>query len=108
MRDPRASNPRHRITIQYAVPDDPEAFDAHYRDVHVPLVAPIPGLRRFTTSRPRGLGGAAPYFVAELWFDDGDALKAALRSPEMAAAGADAEGLGVPMTMFSGEVVEAR
>ena len=97
----------HRITIEYAGPTDPDAFDAHYREVHVPLALAVPGLVRFTQSRPRGLGGDAPYLVAELWFDDADALKAALKSSEMAAAAADAQGFDVASTtMFTGEVVE--
>ncbi|QGG42861.1 EthD family reductase [Aeromicrobium yanjiei] len=97
----------HRITIEYGAPGDPETFEQHYTEVHVPLAAKLPGLRRFTTSHPRGLGTDAPSFVAELWFDDADALKAALKSPEMAAAAADAQTFDVAsMTMFSGEVVE--
>lgn len=48
-----------------------------------------------------------PYLVAELWFDDAAALKAALRAPEMAETGAHAEALGVPMTMFAGDVEES-
>lgn len=95
-----------RITIQYAAPADADSFDRHYRDVHVPLAAKVPGLRRFTLSHPRGLG-ADPgiHLVAELWFDDADALKAALRSPEMAATAADAASFDVAgTTMFSGEV----
>ncbi|MFC4785710.1 EthD family reductase [Nocardioides sp. MAHUQ-72] len=103
----------HRITIQYAAPADAAGFDAHYRDVHVPLASTLPGLRRFALSHPRALGrGDAPYLVAELWFADADALKAALRSPEMAATGADAEQMretfGVPaVTMFTGAVEES-
>lgn len=103
----------HRMTIQYAAPADAAGFDTHYRDVHVPLASKLPGLRRFTLSRPRALGpGDAPYLVAELWFDDADAMKAALKSPEMGETGADAEHMreafGVPgMTMFTGEVEES-
>jgi uncharacterized protein (TIGR02118 family) len=101
----------HRLTIQYAEPTDPAAFEQRYADEHVALVRRIPGLRRFLISHPRLLGAAAgaspaPYLVAELWFDDAPALKAALRSPEMAETGAHAEALGVPMTMFTGEVAE--
>ena len=97
----------HRITIEYGAPANPEAFDEHYRDVHVPLASKLPGLQRFTTSKPRGLGTAAPYFVAELWFADAEALKAALKSPEMAETAADAQTFDVESTvMFSGEVVE--
>jgi uncharacterized protein (TIGR02118 family) len=97
----------HRVTIQYDVPQDPAAFDERYFDQHVPLVAPIPGLRSFTWSKPRPLGGEQTvYLVAQLDFDGVDALERALASPEMRAAGVDAARLGVPMTMFAGEVVE--
>lgn len=98
----------HRITIQYAIPDDPEAFDARYFEHHVPLVAPLPGLAAFTWSKPRPLAGeAVVYLVAQLDFADADALRIALKSPAMAAAAEDAARLGVPMTMYSGEVVES-
>jgi len=98
----------HRLTIQYAVPADPAAFDEHYVHRHVPLVQPLPGLQAFTWSWTRPLGGAQTvYLVAQLDFADADALTAALDSPEMAVAGRDAAGLGVPTTMFTGEVVAA-
>jgi uncharacterized protein (TIGR02118 family) len=94
----------HRITVQYGEPADPATFDKHYTEVHVPLASRLPGLRRYSISRPRGLGGSAPYLVAELWFDDADALKAALKSPEMAAAAADAQALDASTTMFTGAI----
>ncbi|GAB3773998.1 uncharacterized protein (TIGR02118 family) [Nocardioides ginsengisegetis] len=97
----------HRLTIQYDTPADPEAFDKRYFEQHVPLVRPLPGLRGVSFSKPRGLGGVAPYLVAELDFDDANALKAALKSPEMAAVGADAETLPATRVMFTGEVVGA-
>ena len=98
----------HRVTIQYGIPEDPEAFDARYFGQHVPLVGPVPGLRAFTWSKPRPMGGEPKvYLVAQLDFDDADAMKSALRSPEMATAGADAQAIGVPLTMFTGEVVDA-
>ena len=97
----------HRITIQYGAPTDPEKFDRHYADVHVPLASRLPNLRRFSRSHPRGLGGEAPYFVAELWFDDADAMKAAMKSSAMAETAADAQTFDVAsMTMFTGEVTE--
>ena len=97
----------HKLTVQYSDPADPAAFDKHYRDLHVPLAAKIPGLRRFTVTRPRGLSAAAPYLVAELWFDDAAALDAGLRSPEGAAAAADVQNLAVGyVVMFTGEVEE--
>ena len=97
----------HRVTIQYAVPEDPDAFDEQYFGHHLQLVAPVPGLRAFTWSNPQPLGGRPTvYLVAELDFDDAAALSTALASVEMQAAGADAARLGVPMTVFSGEVVQ--
>ncbi|MET0997959.1 MAG: EthD family reductase [Marmoricola sp.] len=97
----------HRVTIQYAVPEDPDAFDEHYFGQHVAFVAPVPGLQAFTWSKPRPLGGPPKvYLVAQLDFEDAAAMSTALASPEMQAAGADAAQLGVPMTMFSGEVVQ--
>lgn len=96
----------HKLTVQYPTPPDPEAFETRYADEHVPIVRAIPGLERFTLSHPRGLAGEAPYLVAEMWFADSDALKTALRSPEMAAAGEHAAGFGLETTMFSGEVAE--
>ncbi|CAN5574796.1 EthD family reductase [soil metagenome] len=98
----------YRVTIQYAVPDDPEAFDERYVEGHVPLVLPVPGLLSFTYSKVRPMGGAQTvYLVAQLDFEDRDAMKQGLASPELAAAGADADEIGVARTMFSGEVVTA-
>ena len=96
----------HKITVQYPTPADTDAFETRYAEEHAPLVRAIPGLERFTLTHPRAMAGAAPYLVAEMWFGDADALKAALRSPEMGAAGAHAAGFGLETTMFSGEVSE--
>ncbi|HET8603258.1 MAG TPA: EthD family reductase [Marmoricola sp.] len=96
----------HRVTIHYATPTDPDSFEQRYRDEHVPLVHRLPGLRRFTLSHPRPMQGDAPYLVAELWFDDADAVKTALKSPEMGETGTHAAGLGADMVVFSGEVEE--
>ena len=97
----------HCISIQYGQPAESEAFDDYYFGTHVPLASTLPNLRKVSWSKPRGLGTDAPYLVVELWFDDGDALKTALKSPEMAATAADAAAFDVASaTMFSGEVVE--
>lgn len=96
----------HRVTVQYAAPADSAAFDQRYREEHVPIASKLPGLRRFALSHPRAMQGDAPYLVAELWFDDADAMKAALKSPEMGETGAHAATLGADMTVFTGEVEE--
>jgi uncharacterized protein (TIGR02118 family) len=73
-----------RFLVVYETPADPEAFDLHYREVHIPLAKKLPGLRRYTVSRNAApvRGGEPFYLVAELDWDDMDALRAAFASPE--------------------------
>jgi hypothetical protein len=67
----------------------------------------LSGLRRFQLSHPEGLGGPAPYLVAETWFADAEAMKTAMKSPELGETAAHAEGFEVEsMPMFTGPVVE--
>lgn len=76
----------------YHHPEDTEAFDRHYADVHAPLGLALPGLVSFTGTHPGpGPDGARPayYFVAQLTFSDAEAMGAALSGPEGAAAVAD-------------------
>ena len=97
----------HRLTVQYDAPADPDAFLSQYFDQHVPLCHTLPGLLKASFSQPRGLGTPAPFLVAELDFADGEALTAALRSPQMAELAKDAESLPATRTMFTGEVTTA-
>jgi uncharacterized protein (TIGR02118 family) len=73
-----------RFIVLYETPADPEAFDRHYRDVHVPLASRLPGLRRYTIGRDvAGIRGEAPhYLVVELDWDTMDELRAAFAAPE--------------------------
>ena len=73
-----------RFLVVYERPSDPEKFDLHYRRVHIPLAKKLAGLRRYTISRGAAAvrGGEPFYLVAELDWDDMDALRAALASPE--------------------------
>jgi uncharacterized protein (TIGR02118 family) len=72
-----------RFLVLYDTPQDPEAFERHYRDVHIPLARNLPGLRRYSVSR-NGIpirGGEPYYLVAELDWDDLAALREAFQSP---------------------------
>lgn len=74
-------------------PEDVDAFERHYREVHAPLATRVPGLRRIVLTRTAfGLEGAAPAFhrVAEMVFDDPAALERSAHSPAWAAMRADA------------------
>jgi uncharacterized protein (TIGR02118 family) len=82
----------YQVTVLYHHPTDPAAFDSHYAQTHAPLAAKIPGLRRYTYSKPAaGPDGAQPAFhlVAVLDFDDEAAMGAGMGSPEGQAAAAD-------------------
>jgi uncharacterized protein (TIGR02118 family) len=80
-----------RLMVLYGRPTDTDAFDRHYRDVHIPLAKKLPGLRRYTVSRGVNVafGEDAAYLVAELDFDDAAAMQASMGTPEGKAAGAD-------------------
>jgi uncharacterized protein (TIGR02118 family) len=79
-----------RFLVLYNTPDDPEAFDRHYRDVHIPLAKKLPGLRRYTVSRgTTTVRGQSFYLVAELDWDDMESMQAAFASPEGKAAAED-------------------
>jgi uncharacterized protein (TIGR02118 family) len=73
-----------RFLVLYDEPEDAEAFDRHYREVHIPLAKKLRGLRRYTISRNARpvRGGDAYYLVAELDWDDMDALQRDFRTPE--------------------------
>jgi uncharacterized protein (TIGR02118 family) len=67
-----------------------EEFQHYWRQKHAQLASKSPGLRRYVQCHtiPQQYEREAPPAydgAAELWFDDMDAFRVALRSPEMAA-----------------------
>jgi uncharacterized protein (TIGR02118 family) len=70
-----------------------EEFFSYWQNVHGAIGARIPGLRKLVQSRRLAIAGDkhAPDFdgMAELWFDDVEALLAARRSPEWEASTED-------------------
>jgi len=71
---------------------DAEFFD-YWKNVHGPIGSRIPGLRRLVQSHRRNVAGDkhSPDFdgMAELWFDDAEALLATRQSPEWKASHED-------------------
>ena len=85
-----------KLTVLYTPPSQVEEFDAHYTSVHVPLVEQMPGLVRVETSVVVGMpdGSPAPYHrMAELYFEDGDAMGSAFGSDVGKRTAADAQQL---------------
>jgi uncharacterized protein (TIGR02118 family) len=67
-------------------------FSRYWREVHAPIAAALPGLRKYVQNYVSAAvdGSPRPYDAyAELWFDDMDALQQAFSSPEGQAATAD-------------------
>jgi uncharacterized protein (TIGR02118 family) len=66
-----------------------EAFQTYSHGTHVPLVAKVPGLRRYvvnhTAMNPAGAAHACDA-VAELWFDSVESFQSAVGSTEGVAA----------------------
>jgi uncharacterized protein (TIGR02118 family) len=80
-----------KFVVLYTRPSDVAAFEKHYREVHVPLVKKIPGLRKVEICHFTGAarGEARYYMMAELYFDSKEAMMASLASPEGVATGKD-------------------
>ncbi|HEY2519191.1 MAG TPA: EthD family reductase [Streptosporangiaceae bacterium] len=81
-----------KLIALYTQPDDPDVFEQHYRDQHLPLVHAFPGLQKVETGRivAEADGGAILWHrVTEMYFADRDALDAALASKHGQAAAAD-------------------
>jgi uncharacterized protein (TIGR02118 family) len=84
-----------RFLVLYKQPTDTEAFDRHYSEVHIPLAKSLPELRSYTISRKTTLarGEDAVYLIAELDWDDMDAMQRAFGSPVGRECGKDVDEL---------------
>jgi len=95
-----------KLVALYRQPADAAAFDEAYFKTHVPLVEKLPGLQKIVVTRfTRTLVGDGFYLMTEMHFADEAALKAAMKSPENAAAGANLDSFarGLYTLMFAAE-----
>lgn len=99
-----------KLTVVYGTPDDAEAFDRHYHDVHMPIVGRYPGLDRVEVARVVGGPGGTPspyHLIAEMYFADHDALNAALSSDAGRESGRDFRGIAPSGSFMTvSEIVE--
>ena len=94
------------LVALYKTPPNPAAFDDAYFGTHLPLINQVPGLESTQITRfTRTVMGDGFYMMAEMHFTDLAALKAGMKSPEMAAAGANLESFasGLYTLMFGEE-----
>jgi uncharacterized protein (TIGR02118 family) len=89
-----------KLVALYKKAADVAAFEKHYKEIHTPLAKKMPGLRKLEVCRFTGSPGGEAKFhlMAEMYFDNADAMKAALGSPEGKAAGKD-------VMSFAGELI---
>ncbi len=95
-----------KLVALYKQPSDPEAFDRAYFETHIPLIQKVPGIQKTRITRfTRTIAGEGYYLMAEMFFADQGALKAGMKSPEMAAAGENLDGFakGLYTLMFASE-----
>ena len=78
-----------KLVVLYGRPEDPDRFERYYADTHTALAKALPGLRRFEAARGVATpdGSEVPYQrIAELTFDDVEALQAGRASDQGQAA----------------------
>lgn len=100
-----------KLIALYKKPADPADFDDKYFNTHIPLADKMPGLKKVEISRVTGApnGEAEYYLMAELYFDDMEALKAAMSSPEGKASAKNLMGFAKEIvSMMFADVVEEK
>ena len=99
-----------RLVALYSQPEDPAAFDAHYRNVHAPIVDRYPNLVSMRLTRVDGVGGrpAAYYLMAEMSFASRADLDDALASDAGRESGRDLRNFaGAGVTLFVADDADA-
>jgi uncharacterized protein (TIGR02118 family) len=98
-----------KLVVLYTQPADRAAFDDHYNGVHAPLARELPGLQRFETGTISAAldGGEQTYYrIAELYFADEAAMRAAFGSAGGAATAEDYGKIAPPGSRLFVERVE--
>ena len=85
-----------QMIVIYGLPMNPAAFDQHYFEVHIPLAARLPGLRKLEMNRGPVIslyGAGDVHRVATLHFDSLSDISAAFLSEGGRACAADRQQL---------------
>ncbi len=98
-----------KLVALFKRPENTLDFDAHYTDVHAPLMRRVPGLERMEVTRNLKAFRGEPeyYLIAEMYFRDRESFDVAMASEENRAAGKDLMSFAREyVTMVYGEVDE--
>ena len=75
-----------KLVALYKAPEDKEGFLEKYTNEHLPLAKQMPGLIKAEVYNVKSLGANKYFLCAELYFENEDALNAAMGSTEGRAA----------------------
>lgn len=81
-----------KFTALYKHPEDKEKFDTHYFSTHAPITKKIPGLLKMDVTKFIGspMGGESKYYLmCEMYYENMDTFKAAMKSEEAKASAKD-------------------
>jgi uncharacterized protein (TIGR02118 family) len=96
-----------KLTVLYHHPSNPDLFESHYSQTHMPLARKIPNMDRIEVGKVVSTpdGGAPPYYrFAELTFADTATLQASMGSEQGQAAAGDIGNFATGgVTMFVSE-----
>ena len=89
-----------KLIAIYKIPNDKDAFEKHYKEVHTPLTLKVPQMKELRVSRIFGSpsGPSNLHLMAEMCFADKQDFKEAMKSSEAKKSGADLMG-------FAGDIV---
>ncbi|ASV66882.1 EthD family reductase [Cytobacillus sp. FSL W7-1323] len=93
-----------KLIAFYKQPEDKAAFDEHYYNVHVPITEKIPGLQKMKVTKMVGTPtGDEPkfYLMCEMYYENHEALKNGMKSPEGKASAKDVMGFAGKLVSFA-------
>lgn len=81
----------YKLIAIYKIPNDKDAFEKHYQEVHAPLTMKVPLMKEFRLNKVFGgpMGASDLHVIAEMCFANKDDFKTAMKTPEAAASGKD-------------------
>lgn len=98
-----------KVIALYKQPENKQKFDEHYFNTHAPITAKIPGLKKMDVTRIVGspMGESEFYLMCEMYYEDHESMKAAMKSQEGKASGKDLMSFaGDLVTLMIGEEVQ--
>lgn len=90
-----------KLVALFKKPPDIDSFEEHYKNIHIPLIMKLPGMKKLETVKVTGAPVTTPqyYRMAEMSFENQENLNASMMSLDGIAAAKD-------LMTFAKELVE--